>query len=147
MGNPGIIGIITTPLKIIKLPKGNILHGMKVTDKGYAGFGEAYFSTVIKDEIKAWKKHKVMTLNLIVPVGSVKFVVYDQRQASPTFGIFNEYTISKENYYRLTVPPEVWFGFKGLGDTLNMILNIASIPHDPSEVERLDLLDINYNWL
>ena len=38
--------VVLTPLKIIENPAGNILHAMKASDQGYAGFGEAYFSTV-----------------------------------------------------------------------------------------------------
>ncbi len=147
MGNRQIKDVLTTPLRIIAHPKGNILHGMKKSDTGFTAFGEAYFSTVIKDEIKAWKKHRSMTLNLIVPEGTVKFVVFDQREDSPTFALFNEFVISKDNYFRLTIPPNVWFGFAGIGSGLNLILNVASIPHDPEEVERKEIKDLKYNWL
>ena len=57
---------------------------MKETSAGYAGFGEAYFSQVDKGAIKAWKRHKKMTLNLLVPVGEIKFVLFDDREASNT---------------------------------------------------------------
>ena len=71
-------GVTLTPLKQIYNPKGNIFHAMKKNDDGFDGFGEAYFSTVRKDDIKGWKKHTKMTLNLIVPVGTIEFVVYDE---------------------------------------------------------------------
>ena len=47
-----IEGVILTPLKQIVNPKGDLYHAMKQSDNGYKSFGEAYFSTVIKDEIK-----------------------------------------------------------------------------------------------
>jgi dTDP-4-dehydrorhamnose 3,5-epimerase len=147
MGSKQIDGVLKTPLKIISHPKGDILHAMKKDDRGFAGFGEVYFSTVKQDEIKAWKKHSRMTLNLTVPEGKVKFVVFDKRSDSPTFNVFNVFEISKENYYRLTIPPGVWFGFKGLGSGLNLVLNVANITHDPKEVERLEIQDIKYDWL
>ena len=37
-------------------------------------FGEAYFSKIKFNKIKAWKYHSKMTLNLAVPHGKVKFV-------------------------------------------------------------------------
>ena len=77
-----IEGVILTPLKQIVNPKGDLYHAMKQSDNGYKSFGEAYFSTVIKDEIKGWKKHTVMVLNLIVPIGAVEFIIYD-RTGSP----------------------------------------------------------------
>jgi dTDP-4-dehydrorhamnose 3,5-epimerase len=147
MGSKQIDGVLTTPLQIISHPKGNILHAMKKNDQGYAGFGEVYFSIVNQNEIKAWKKHSLMTLNLTVPQGKVKFVVFDKRSGSPSFMLFNVFEVSQENYFRLTIPPGVWFGFKGLGADLNLILNVANIPHDPEEVERAEIQDIKYDWL
>ena len=71
-------GIILTPLNQIHHPKGDIYHAMKKSDDGFDGFGEAYFSTVHKNDIKGWKKHRDMTLNLLVPIGEIKFVVYNE---------------------------------------------------------------------
>ena len=41
-----IDGVIVTPLNIVDINEGNVLHGMKITDHGFKGFGEAYFSTI-----------------------------------------------------------------------------------------------------
>ncbi|MBP6163247.1 MAG: dTDP-4-dehydrorhamnose 3,5-epimerase family protein [Aliarcobacter sp.] len=139
-------GVILTPLKQIVNPKGDLYHAMKQSDNGYKSFGEAYFSTVIKDEIKGWKKHTVMVLNLIVPIGAVEFIIYDDRIDSSTKNQFFSLILSQENYQRLTVPAGVWMAFKGIGEDLNMLLNIASIEHDPSEAITKQLTDINYTW-
>ena len=97
--------------------------------------------------MKAWKRHREMVLNLIVPVGMITFVLYDDRQDSSTYGSFQEIILSQENYCRLTVPPMVWLGFKGVMEGANsMLLNIANIPHDPDEVDRLELDVLKYNW-
>ena len=141
-----ISGVSLTPLKIISNPKGDVLHGLKKTDNGFKEFGEAYFSTIHKNIIKGWKSHLKMTLNLIVPVGEIKFVLYDQRVGSETFGKFNEIKLGLNNYQRLTVPPGVWMGFQGIGDHLNLLLNIANIIHEPEEAVGCELSDINYLW-
>lgn len=141
-----IEGLLLSPLKIIDHDKGNIFHGLKVSDESYAGFGEAYFSTVKGGEIKGWKKHLKMTLNLIVPLGSIRFVALDARNASPTKGQWFEVVLGQENYQRLTIPPGVWLAFQGVKDGQNMLLNIASIEHDPSEAVSLPLEDLSYEW-
>ncbi len=141
-----IEGVILTPLKQIVNPKGDLYHAMKQSDNGYKSFGEAYFSTVTKDEIKGWKKHTVMVLNLIVPIGAVEFIIYDDRIDSSTKNQFFSLILSQENYQRLTVPAGVWMAFRGIGEDLNMLLNIASIEHDPSEAITKQLTDINYTW-
>lgn len=146
MGKIVIDGVLLTPLKKISHPKGDILHGIKRSDQGFVSFGEAYFTKVKFGEIKGWNKHKKMTLNLIVPGGGVLFVLYDDRKESKTKGNFLSVEISLNAYMRLTIPPGVWLAFKGKFDDINLILNIADMEHDPDEVERLNLEQIEYNW-
>ena len=126
--------ILLNPLKIIDTEGGDVLHAMKKMDAGYIGFGEAYFSEIKFDSIKAWKRHKEMTLNFIVPHGKVRFVLFDDRENKT--GKFTKYILSRGSYYRLTVPPMVWVGFQGLDLDISTILNIADMPHNPKEVDR-----------
>ncbi len=146
MDEININGVILTPLKKISHPKGDILHGMKESDVGYAGFGEAYFSTIRYNDIKGWNYHKEMTLNLVVPIGEVTFVIYDDREKSHSKGVFFKVELSPSNYKRLTIPPRLWMAFKGEGVNTNLILNIANIVHDPNEIEKLHLNKIPYNF-
>lgn len=142
-----IDGVTLSPLKIIQGDKGNVMHALKSEEQSYASFGEAYFSTIHCNEIKGWKKHHQMILNIIVPVGKIKFVIFDDRKNSPTQNCFFEVILSPENYSRLSVQPGLWMAFKGMNEGLNMLLNIASIPHNPQEAENVSLQTINYtNW-
>ncbi len=136
--------ILVTKLDKIEVEGGNVLHGMKRDDLGYSGFGEAYFSWISLNAKKAWKQHLKMTLNLIVPIGKVKFVFcyYETNNKE----IFRVEEIGEDNYVRLTVPPGIWFGFQGLHNDSSLVMNIASIAHDPSEVIRKEISDINYKW-
>jgi len=131
-------GITLTPLKQIFNPKGNIFHAMKKSDSGFDGFGEAYFSTINRGDIKGWKKHTKMTLNLVVVSGEIEFVVYNTEE-------FFSVKLSHNNYQRLTVKPNLWMAFRGIGEN-NMLLNIANIEHDPNEAETRDLESIIYEW-
>lgn len=131
-----IEGVILTTLKQINHPKGDVFHAMKCTDPGYIDFGEAYFSSILYGLVKAWKRHSRMTLNLVCMVGKIHFVLYDGREDSPTFGEFMEATLSPESpelYRRITIPPGVWMAFIGIAEGKSMLLNVADIPHDPSE--------------
>jgi len=141
-----IDGVFLTSLKCISHPKGNVFHAMKKSDPGFNGFGEAYFSTVNCGDIKGWKKHHRMTMNMVVPVGEIRFVIYDDRTESPTKGTFFDICLSQRNYQRLTVPPGVWMCFKGLGNDLNLLLNLADMEHDPEESENMPLGSFAYDW-
>jgi len=133
-------GIILTPLKQIHNPKGDIFHAMKKSDDGFNGFGEAYFSTIHKDNIKGWKQHTKMTLNLVVPFGKIEFVVYNENKKE-----FFSVVLSQENYQRLTVKPNLWMAFRGI-DKDSMLLNLASIEHNPNEANNIDISEISYEW-
>ena len=87
-----------------------------------------------------------MSLNLVVPSGRIRFVVYDDRQNSGSYGRFGEIILSIDNYYRLTLPPMLWVGFQGVFEHTSMLLNIANIQHRESEAERKELNEINYVW-
>jgi|TARA_B110000503_G_scaffold104994_1_gene156692 dTDP-4-dehydrorhamnose 3,5-epimerase len=133
-----------TKLKVIKNDNGDILHGLKSTEDSFENFGEAYFSNILKGSVKAWKNHKKAVLNLIVISGGVKFVVIES-MPDDTF-ITNEFVCGyPDDYCRLTIPPNTWFGFQGI-KTNNTILSISSLPHNPDELERKELDTFNYDW-
>ena len=135
------LNIIKTKLKNISAKKGNIMHGLKKNEKSFKKFGEVYFSYIKKNHIKGWKKHKKMTLNLVVPLGKVKFVFISENLLT-----YREEIIGENQYYRLTVPKNLWFSFKGISKNKSLVVNIASIPHDSSETINLPLKKINYKW-
>lgn len=143
-----IEGVRITPLKQILDERGKVMHMLRNDAAHFIGFGEIYFSCVHPSAIKAWHIHKRMTLNYAVPHGNIKFVLYDDRPASPTKGEVQELFLGPDNYCLVTVPPLVWNGFKGIGTETAIVANCATIPHDPSEIERRDPFDpsIPYRW-
>jgi len=118
-----------------------VMHGLKSFDNSYDGFGEVYFSWISKNYIKGWKRHTKMTMNLIVPYGSVRFVFFESKKQNYTNKI-----IGVENYVRITVPPGIWFAFQGLYSSQSLVVNIANIPHDRKEVEKKPLNYFDFNW-
>ena len=87
--------IIIKPLKKFNLEEGDVLHALKSTDKEFSGFGEAYFSSIKTQKIKAWKRHLKMTMNLVVPVGNVQFNFYDDQKDILINTIIGEKTIQE----------------------------------------------------
>ena len=128
--------LILNDLQIFSLKDGDLLHCLKKSDSGYKNFGEVYFSEIKKNHIKAWKRHKQMTLNLVVPVGKIKFN-FIEFTSNNTISR-HEIILSKDNYKRITVPPGIVFGFKGISEN-NILANITDIIHDDLEVESIDI--------
>ena len=130
MGTVSLDDIIVTPLKRIPTIGGDVLHALKKSESGFNGFGEVYFSLVEDRAIKAWKCHKRMILNLVVPMGEISFAFHLTNQENR----FRIEKIGEKRYARLTVPPGIWFGFQGRSSGQSLLMNLADIPHDPDEV-------------
>jgi dTDP-4-dehydrorhamnose 3,5-epimerase len=122
-------------LSRIPLDGGDILKIYKKSDNDFL-FKEIYFTNIDYNFVKGWKMHKLMTMNLIVPVGEVEFYF-----VSSDFKSKKNIVIGKSNYSRLQVPPNIWFSFKGLDSNTNLVCNLASIEHEPNEVSRIKLGD------
>lgn len=149
MGSELINGVKITRLKEIISDKGSVLHFFRKDDPDFISFGECYMSEIYSDTIKGWKKHLEQTQNIVVPVGKIKFVLYDSRNNSVTKDLINEIVIDrKENYIRLTIPPNIFYAFKNLDKSNSLIVNCPDIPHNPleSEVIDIDADIIPYKW-
>ena len=142
-------GVILTKILIIENKSGNVFHGLKKSENSFNGFGEAYFSFANYNSPKGWKRHNLMTLNLIVPIGEIKFVLFDDRKSSKTYNEFFEIELSYNNYCRLTIPPGIWVSFVGIGKGQNILLNIGNLEHDPNEADTLLINNniIPYTWI
>lgn len=141
-------GVLITPLTQICDERGKIMHMLRADQPHFRQFGEIYFSVVHPGVVKGWHIHEVMTLNYAVPHGNIKLVLYDDRPGSPTQGLVQEIFLGESNYQLVTVPPNVWNGFKGIGTESSIVANCATHPHDPAEIKRLDPFDneIPYDW-
>lgn len=122
----------------VSMPAGDIRKFIKSSDNEFNGFGEVYFSYANNGHIKAWKKHKEMIMNVLVISGEVKFVFLVNDK-------FEEIAVKCSDNNLLTVYPNTWFGFEGIGKD-NLICNFANLEHSEDELERKDVSDFKYKW-
>ena len=143
-----IEGVQVIPLRRIADERGTVMHMLKATDPHFQAFGEIYFSTVYRDVVKGWHRHREMTLNYACVFGRVKLVLFDERDGSPTRGELLELFLGPDNHSLVIIPPEVWNGFKGMSDPFAIIANCCTHPHDPARSSRLDPYQnhIPYDW-
>ena len=144
-----ITGVLITPLKILADNRGAVLHVIREDAQGFNGFGECYISEVKPQIVKAWKRHTRQTQNMTVPSGMLKLVLFDNRDDSPSKGKIEVWELGRpDNYYRITIPPHIWYGFTSISNETAMIVNCVDIPHAPDESVVLDINDpsIPYKW-
>ena len=137
-----------TPLKIISDNRGKVMHMLRTDSQVFEKFGEIYFSTIYHQSIKGWHLHKESTLNYVCIKGKVKLVLFDNRKESSTKGVYQELILSPEDYFLVTIPPNIWNGFKGLDRAESIIANCLTLPHNEREMLRKDPFDksFNYKW-
>jgi dTDP-4-dehydrorhamnose 3,5-epimerase len=144
-----IEGVFIKELMQFQDDRGSVLHMLKSNDNNFNKFGEVYFSEILPGKIKAWKYHKKQSQNITVPIGNVKFVIYDDRKNSKTFNNTLEIELGRPNsYILLHIPPGLWYGFKSKSLYPSLIVNCADMPHDKDESFKKDYLDnfCNINW-
>jgi len=111
-------------------------------------FGEIYFSFTKYQVVKAWKVHTKFSQLISVPIGELKLVLYDARNASPSFGRLAEAKLCQENYCLVKIPPGVIYGFQSLTETGTLIASFLDEPHDPKESGLIspDSNEVPYQW-
>ncbi len=128
-----------TGLRRIETSGGEVMKALHAEEPDFLGLGEAYFSRVDPLCVRGWKRHNEMTVNVVVPVGHVRFVV----EAN---GTFDEFDLGPDHTYgRLTIEPGTWFGFMG-GVDGGLVLNLSNIVHRPDEADGKALDEFDYDW-
>src|SRR5258708_3768333 len=82
--------------------------------------------------------HQRSADRLFVVSGLVRIVVFDGRHDSPTKGIVNEFTVSEKNPGLLIIPPNLYHGWKNLGTTEAIIVNMPTEMYDYKSPDALD---------
>lgn len=113
-------------LKVIPDERGNLMEILRADDEQFSKFGQVYITTAYPDVVKAWHFHRFQDDNMTVLQGMVKIVLYDDRKASPTKGLINEFFVGTNNRVLIHIPKEVWHGFKCISDEEAMIVNIVT---------------------
>jgi dTDP-4-dehydrorhamnose 3,5-epimerase len=146
--NATIHDVHVFPLRRISDERGVVMHMLRADAPHFEGFGEIYFSVVREGAVKAWKRHRLMTQNLAVPVGQIELVIYDDRHGSETHSVLQKVITGTNHYTLVRIPPMLWYGFKGMGPGDTLIANCSSMPHDPSEAENIpaDSALVPYSW-
>tara|TARA_Y200000002_G_C22583327_1_gene621836 strand:- start:624 stop:1064 length:441 start_codon:yes stop_codon:yes gene_type:complete len=143
-----IEGVQIIKKQVISDDRGKILHMLRCDDKNFIKFGEIYFSYVYPKKIKAWHFHKKMTLNYVAVFGEIKIVLFDDRPESKTKGEIQEIFLSNDKHNLVSIPPMVWNGFVSADENTAVLANCSDIPHDKSEIVRLNFDDpkFPYDW-
>lgn len=100
---------------------------------------QVHITTTFAGRVRAWGLHESSTDRLFVVSGLVSIVVYDGRQDSPTYNCLNEFRVSERNPGLLVIPPNLYHGWKNIGNEEAFIINMPSNLYDHDAPDALDL--------
>ena len=145
-----IDGVTVKKLKIIPDERGRLMEILRSDDAVFKKFGQVYMTTAKPGVVKAWHYHKKQEDNFTCVHGKMRLALYDSRKSSPTYGEVNDFVISLDNPVLVTIPRNVYHGFKCISDTEAVVINTVTLPYNHKEPDeyRLDPYDndIPYDW-
>jgi dTDP-4-dehydrorhamnose 3,5-epimerase len=100
---------------------------------------QVHITTTLPGRIRAWGLHQAVTDRLFVVAGLVKIVIFDGRNASPTFGQVNEFLVSESSPGLLIVPPALYHGWKNIGVDAAIVINMPDTMYNHDAPDALDL--------
>jgi dTDP-4-dehydrorhamnose 3,5-epimerase len=145
-----IDGVRVKQLRTIPDERGRLMEILRSDDELYRAFGQVYMTTAYPGVVKGWHYHKVQTDNMAVVHGTMKIVLFDSREDSPTRGQVNEFFVGIHNPLLIQIPPFVFHGFKCVSQHEAIVINVPTATYnyeDPDEyrVHPHDN-DIPYSW-
>lgn len=145
-----IEGVAVKRLKVIPDERGFLMEMLRSDDEIFKKFGQVYLSVAYPGIVKGWHYHKKQTDNFTVVKGMLKVVLYDQRDASTTKGMLNEFFMGEKNPMLLVVPPMVVHGVKAVGGEAGYLVNCPTEPYNYDEPDeyRIDPHsgEVPYDW-
>lgn len=137
-------------LKLIPDERGYLMEMFRSDWEEFKTFGQVYVTAVYPGVVKGWHYHKHQEDNFICVAGMAKVVLYDSREDSPTHGEVNEFFIGTHNPMKVTIPPGVMHGFKGISSEMTLIVNVPTRLYNYTEPDEYRLPahtdQIPYDW-
>jgi len=138
-------GVWEKRLKVLPDERGRLMEILRNDEEIFSRFGQVYITTVWPGVVKAWHAHERQRDYLGCVVGMIKLVLFKQETEE-----IREYFIGEHNPLLISIPPGIWHGFKGCGDTEAVIINCPDSLYNYNEPDELRLDPhsgrIPYDW-
>jgi len=145
-----IDGVVIKKLNPILDERGYLQECFRSDWEMFRKFGQAYITVAFPNVVKAWHSHKIQTDNMVCIQGNGKLVLCDNRKESPTYMKINEVFFGEKNPILVSIPPNIWHGFKAMGGEKIMVLNVPTelYNYEKPDEYRLpfDSDKIDYDW-
>jgi dTDP-4-dehydrorhamnose 3,5-epimerase len=145
-----IEGVSIKKLKVIPDERGRLMEIFRRDDELFSGFGQVYMTTAYPGVVKGWHYHKKQDDNMAVVKGTMKIVLYDGREDSPTYREVNEFFAGEHNPILVHIPRYVYHGFKCVSPDEAIVINTPTEVYDYAQPDEFRVHphdnDIPYDW-
>lgn len=95
-----------------------------------------YQVTVRPGMVKGWTVHYTYEDRLFISQGSLKWVLYDEREGSPTHGMLNEIYLGELNRSLLVIPRGVFHAVQNVGQTDALFVSMPTAPYNHADPDK-----------
>jgi dTDP-4-dehydrorhamnose 3,5-epimerase len=95
-----------------------------------------YQSMVRPGKVKGWIVHDLQDDRIFVSLGTLRWVLYDAREGSPTRGLVNQIVLSESNRALLVIPRGVYHAAHNVGDRNAYFVNCPTRPYDHADPDK-----------
>jgi dTDP-4-dehydrorhamnose 3,5-epimerase len=130
--------------------RGSLTELLRSDWSEFTRFGQAILTVNLPGVVRGWHSHRRQTDVIVVIAGRAVVGLYDARAASPTFGAAEGHIVDGNDPVAIFVPPQVFHGYKTLGEAPAFIANFPDQLYDPTmpDEERVpaDAPHIPFDW-
>jgi dTDP-4-dehydrorhamnose 3,5-epimerase len=145
-----IHGVKVKALRPIADESGWLMEILRGDDRElFSRFGQVYVSATYSGVVKAWHFHRAQTDNFVCVGGTIKLVLVDTREDSPTQNLVNEFFLGVHSPLLVQVPKLVYHGWKCISPEPSLVINVPDEPYkhdDPDEHRLAPHGTLPYDW-
>ncbi len=98
-----------------------------------------YEVTIRPGAIKGWILHETYDDRLFMAAGSIRWVLFDDRDGSPTRGKLSELFFDEHHRSLLRIPRGVWHAVQNIGSEDSRMVNFPTAPYDYENPDKTRL--------
>ena len=137
---PQIAGVLFRPTRPVAHDDGVVSEVARASwEELAAPIVQVHLTTTLPGRVRAWGLHRLSTDRLFVVSGLIQFAVFDGRESSPTFGQLFEVKVSDKNPGLLIIEPNLYHGWKNIGVSEAVIINLPDRMYNYDAPDALDL--------
>ncbi len=102
-----------------------------------------YQVTIRPGHVKGWVVHELQDDRIFVSSGTMRFVLFDNRLDSPTYGKINDICIGVENRALVIIPKGVFHAVQNVGIVDSLFVNMPTRAYDHANPDKRRLPLVN----